>query len=354
MRDLAELFEQLPAAAPAAPGGALSLSALPVPGWGAYRVSRSEDGSPGVLVAARGGPESSIAGLELKNLSFRPRVRCRIVPPSGGGPEEGEYALIRCKGEDEALRSLFLHIAGGWLPALGRAPSVGALADAVDRLAELFAALAAPARTSVQGLWAELLLVATGLDPALLALAWHSEPRELHDFCAGSQRVEVKSTLSPLREHTFSLDQLRWGGGALIVASVKMQEDPQGLTVEDLARLAASRMPGALELRARLEEVVARSLGRDWREATRARFRLQGPAGAVAYYRAEDVPSIATPLPAEVSEVRFRSDLSGTPPLAHGELRSAGGLLAALAPADQVWVSAGGTHTAPASMPTSP
>ncbi|WP_375757427.1 PD-(D/E)XK motif protein [Corallococcus exercitus] len=345
MHDLVQLYEQLPAPVPAEEGAALSLSALPVPGWNSYRVSLSADGAPGLLVATQSGPVSGIAALELKNLSFRPRVRCRVSTPSRVGAEEGEFALIRCKGPDEELRRLFLHIAGGWLPALGPTPTLDALADAVDELSELFAALSRPARSSVQGLWAELLLIASSPAPKLLALAWHSQPRELHDFCAGGQRMEVKSTLGPLREHTFSLNQLQVSADVtLVVASVKMEEHPEGLSVEDLVGAASARVPAVLEHRARLEQVVALSLGRDWREAARVRFRLQESSKSVAYFRGADVPSITSQLPAEVSDVRFRSDLSGEEPLAHAELHQAGGLLAALAPADRVWVSAMEMH----------
>jgi hypothetical protein len=63
-------------------------------------------------------------------------------------------------------------------------------------------------RKSVQGLWAELFLMARLRDPSALVAAWHSQLGDLYDFSAGSQRIEVKSAIGRIRRHHFTLEQV--------------------------------------------------------------------------------------------------------------------------------------------------
>ena len=79
----------------------------------------------------------------------------------------------------------------------------------MDRLIELFRAMTTPSRKSVQGLWAELFLIAQSRQPTILVDAWHMLPEDRYDFAMDDQRIEVKSFSGSLRQHHFSLEQLQ-------------------------------------------------------------------------------------------------------------------------------------------------
>ena len=124
----------------------------------------------------------------------------------------------------------------------------------------------------------------------------------------------MKASLSGLREHAFLLDQLETlGGGATVAASILLDETAGGASVFDLVEAIGTRI--GIESAARLQTIVANSLGSGWREAGQIQFSLEGARASLRFYRGEDVPTVLQPLPPEVKDVRFTVDLSSTPNL---------------------------------------
>ncbi|SRR6266851_5350931 len=314
----------------AAGDGVESFSAAPVPGWERYRVVRGIDGCPGLLIQAAADDGEPLPPVELQNLSFRPEVQCRV--DSGDGALEGRFALITCKSKERALRQLFLRTLEGWLTALGAAPSLDNVGAAVERLANLFSALNRPGQATVQGLWAEVFLIAESADPALLVTAWHSRPHELFDFGSELQRIEVKSA-GQQRCHSFLLDQLRDpSGGRVLVASVLVQETGDGQSLRDLLDELRKGLKGHDELMNRVEAVVAQSLGEAWLSGVRVCFDRRSARNSLAFFWGAQIPKVDPRIPPEVTDVRFECDLSGVPPASVTDLASAGGLFSAVVP----------------------
>jgi hypothetical protein len=168
----------------------------------------------------------------------------------------------------------------------------------------------------VQGLWCELFLIFKSRSIQSVAQAWHANPRELHDFVSGTQILEVKSTLDPLRPHQFSLEQLeRVGESRILIASFVLEErdDASGWSLRDLWEQVANRSELSLELRNGLYERLMRALGRDWGDANRYRFDPNTAHEHMKLYDADNIPRVSPELPPEVSRVRFQSELSGVP-----------------------------------------
>lgn len=86
------------------------------------------------------------------------------------------------------------------------------------------------------------------------------------------------------------------------------------------------------ELQARLNRIVARSLGVNWRDSASVRFDFEFTRASIAFFDAALVPRVAQPLPWGVSEVRFKSDLSQCEPVFSEMLRRMGGIFAAAEP----------------------
>jgi hypothetical protein len=68
-------------------------------------------------------------------------------------------AVLKCTTDDPMLREYFLRSLSGTVTALPAIPTEEDIATAVAKLVELFRALKAPPRTSLQGLWCELFLI---------------------------------------------------------------------------------------------------------------------------------------------------------------------------------------------------
>jgi hypothetical protein len=303
-------------------------SAQPIHGRPSYKVAKDPNGNAALLISlANAESERTTPPVELRNLSFRPRCACKVT--SGGRPETIEtLAVLKCSTEDITLREYFLRALSGTLAALPpSSPTETDVAAAVSKLVELFRCLEEPPQASIQGLWCELFLIAHAPAVHLAAKAWHKEPRELYDFSFGEQRVEVKSTTTSHRVHEFLLEQLLPPVGTrVVVASFMIQESTSGLSVRDLWENIESSADFPAELRERFSRVISLSLGRDWREAHQIAFDPVSALRQMHLYEASVVPKVDRSYPPEVTDVRFKCDLSTVTPIARSKVAKQGQL----------------------------
>jgi hypothetical protein len=266
----------------------------------------------------------------LENLQVRHDLDCVISQPDGG-QETGRFSVIQCKGDSRDLHAYFLRIAEAVVKVLGPAPTRTQVSTAVNRLVELFSAMSMPSRKSVQGLWAEVYVISGGQNPAALIEAWHSTPEDRYDFCEGSRRIEVKSCTGPPRRHHFTLEQLTPPRNArALIASVYVQRAGSGVSIADLIE----RIRGGIddpELVLRLESIVAATLGDCWPNGLRDHFDEEAAEDSLRFFFVEAVPSISSTLSAEISQVRFISDLTAASPAQKEDFATSGGIFAAVA-----------------------
>jgi hypothetical protein len=254
-----------------------------------------------------------------------------VIQRSDGETERGRFSLIQCASDDPDLYPYFLTVVSSFVASLGDSPAPLQVSRAVTRLAELFHALTLPPRKATRGLWAELLVIAQASDPALAVEAWRSAPDERCDFSHGCQRLEVKSAAARLRAHHFSLEQLTTPADTcLLVASLLVEPAGHGPSIADMAERVRPRLASQPELLLRLDTVIAQTLGRDWTTGRDDRFDEQLARSSLAYYEASDIPSVDPELPAGVSEVHFRADLSSAPVADTAPYREMGGLFGAV------------------------
>jgi hypothetical protein len=327
--DLAALFEQIQAAAQLL-GGSAHFSALPVPRLERHRLAKDAQGAPAILISVADTlGDRCLAPIVLENLSVHHDMDCRITRPSGVA-EEGKFTVVRCTGGERTLQSYFLRVAATMLQSLGDSPSSLSVAQAVSRLAELFHAMKQPPRKSLQGLWAELFLIARARDPITLAGAWHTSPEELFDFSLGSQRIEVKSVRGRVRKHHFTLGQLQSPAGIrVIIASMFVEPSEAGVSLLELSEQIRHRLANRADLMLRVESVVGLTLGESWRHAIGDRFDTELAEKSLAFYDPDSIPKVNPDVPSGVSDVRFKSDLTGQQPLEVASIRGATGIFSA-------------------------
>ena len=220
------------------------------------------------------------------------------------------------------------------LRSLGETPSTEELREVLAGLIELFRLATRPSRGTIQGLWAELWLIAQAQDPEVLLTAWHAEPTDVYDFNSGSERIELKSSGQRTRRHHFSHRQLTPPAGTRVaIGSVFVESSGRGLTVAALVERIRRRVADSRALR-RLDHVVASTLGSDWRSGMGASFDRELASESLRFFEVEAVPSIPPGFPAEVSDVRYTSDLSRAQALTPEEILAYGELFAATASAN--------------------
>lgn len=327
--DLCELFESLvlPLERPAG----RSLSAVAIPGAGSHRLAKDSGGSPCLLLRQ---PASAVPmpPIRLQNLLVSYGVPCAISHPDGQ-QEERTFTIIKCSSADPSLFPHFLRILSPIITTLGATPTAAAVRKAISGLVDLFQALTAPAKKSIRGLWAELLVIRGATDPVALAAAWHGLPVERIDFLRGQQRIEVKSSSSRRRVHHFSLEQLTPPASTrLIIASVFVEPVGGGLSLRRLSDEIRAMLAVDPALLTQFDSIFYATLGASWSDAMEECFDLELASESLEFFETADIPKIDGPIPHTVTDIRFTSDVSAALPLSSDALISAGGLFAAVVP----------------------
>jgi hypothetical protein len=285
--DLCELFSSL--VLPLDRPTGQSLSAIAIPGAEGHRLGKDAGGSP-CLLLRQSTSAAATSPIRLQNLMVSYAVPCVIVHPNGL-QEEGVFTIVRCSNSDPALFPHFLRIVSPILATLGATPSAAAVRRAITGLVDLFQALTAPARKSIQGLWAELLIIKNAADPVALASAWHGVPTERIDFVRGRERLEIKSCSSRQRVHYFSQEQLTPPAGAqIVVASLFVEPVGGGLSLRALSDDIRGLLASDSALLTRFDSVFYATLGAAWSDAMEERFDLELATDSLCFFDSADIP----------------------------------------------------------------
>lgn len=312
MLNLTEIFQSLESVATVY--GDNQFSTTLIPGHEQHRLGKDTQGRPLLLISVLDALSTrQPAPIVLEHLTVMYNQNCRVSRPDGALEEE-RFTVVRCTGEDTTLQVYFLRVASAILMSLKNRPTQVDIAHAMNRLIELFRALARRPRKDVQGLWAELFLITQSAQPAILVNAWHTLPEDRYDFAMEDQRIEVKSFSGSIRQHHFSLEQLHPPEGVnTFVASMRVERSQAGESITNLREKIQTHLGGNSNLLLHLDTVIALTLGDGWQQADEACFDQRLAKESLAFYEAATIPSVNPNLPLGVSRVHFQSDLTGIP-----------------------------------------
>ena len=326
--DLITMFDSLKSPGP--DPEEIHFSANPLPNRRHDFLAKGRDGQPALLISACGATEVRPPSIGLQHLMVDHGLECRVRQETGAAIT-GTFSVVRCVDADRLLQGYFLRALVPVIDSLPAAPSYSDIARPVNALAELFRRLALPARKPIQGLWAELCMIAISRDPNALIAAWHATPEDRYDFSAASERIEVKSSSGSVRVHHFSFEQLNPPECVrILVASVFANEAGNGTSVFDLVDKIRYRVNHEAQLVERVDQIVAATLGSSWRHAGNVRFDFEEATSSLRYYEPSKIPSIRGPIPNGVSMVRYQSDLTAANPTALSSIPPSCQLLRAL------------------------
>ncbi|MBA3831860.1 MAG: PD-(D/E)XK motif protein [Chthoniobacterales bacterium] len=286
-----------------------SLTAIEFPDHAPHKLCKNGSGHPVVLIReSEGHPILTPLPVRTEFVHVAYSGRYEVVEDAGKS-STGIYTAVTCTSEDVLLLRYFLNVVAALLDSAGEAPTAKQLEEVIRSVVRLFRNMAQPSAATVQGVWAELLLIATSSDKSLLARTWHSNPADRYDFMLGADRLEVKSSGQRVRRHHFGLEQLSPPQGTTLwIASVFVESAGGGVSLGNLIEMACDGL--AAEEAGRLRLVVAETLGSGLAFSLDRSFDLELATDSVQYFDYGVVPSVSRTLPVGVTEVRFVSDIS--------------------------------------------
>jgi hypothetical protein len=311
------------------PGTSDALSVARLSSRSGVWVGQDSTGRPLVLIEAAGS-DARIHGVVLRNITFEPWLTCRIIEKGKAAREIGA-SVIRCTAIERELHEHFLRALSPSCEDLRSQPQVAEVALVVEKLIEVFQALSQPARESLQGLWAELLLISRAQDIELATEAWQRRAHSLIDFEHDQCGVEVKSTSNAVRQHRFKLAQLQpVVGHRRFIASLVLLSDARGASIGELWEVIERRLRHRPLLRDKVAARIAQTLGDDWHRAHSQRFSLPAAVDSILVFDVVNVPRVGEGSPPCILDVEFTVDFSGVSPVVRSTLAAQGPLLASL------------------------
>jgi hypothetical protein len=285
-----------------------ALTALEVPGT-PHWIGVDSSGRPGLLICiAPGEAKMPLPPVRMRYVTVQHDLPC-VLDVVGIGEVSLRGSLVQCSTLERSLHHTFA-IAGLALAAtMPQAPTADGAATQIERLITMFGQLERPSRQSVQGLWAELFLIADSSAPALMLSAWHADPMDRLDFSASPTHLEVKSYSSGRRIHHFRLRQLEPPSGErIVVVSVHVESSGGGVSIGQL--MSRIKQKGLSPHHAfRLEELVARAMGDRLSGCEEFRFDEARARDSVRFFEGEEIPRPGD-IPLTIIGVDFTVDIS--------------------------------------------
>lgn len=273
-----------------------------------HRIAKDDRGLPCLLIACHQ-DSTTLSNISLKYLKVQNQVSCRIIDENFAVQQI--FTVVRFEGREWVLQEYFLRISESIVATLPNAPSGSEITQIIYRYIEVLRQLTETPKKSVQGLWAELLVILESQNIETMLDWWHNLPEDRYDFNAPGLKYEVKSSSSNERIHHFSAEQLSLANHQIIIISVLMRIASSGISIGDLRERIIQRLVGNLSLIQKLDMVIARTLGNSVEGAYEITYDFNWAKNSIRCYLAETIPGInVDSIPIGVSDVRFRADLN--------------------------------------------
>lgn len=307
MKTVYKIFQELRNESPVN-GDSFVIASLP--SMKNHKIGITSNGKPIFFIKCDNTTKSKTLDTNLEFISVQFNRQCQLINKNKK-IEEGIYTIILLKTDVEYLQEYFLKIVCVLLNNVSDKPLLKDLKIEIDKLINLFSKFTKPPLKTIQGLWAELLIIEQSKNPDYLIQTWHNSSFDKYDFNDGIDKIEVKSTTKSRRIHSFSIEQLTPNySSQLLIASVFTIETGTGTNVSDLVEKIEVRIKHK-NLIFRLNELVALTLGKDFEKSFDVFFDYQFALDSMQFYQSFDIPTInQNNIPPNIMNVRFDCDLS--------------------------------------------
>lgn len=296
----------------------------PVPCSQSHKIGISDEGYPMFFIKCNDIDKSIDINLELISVLFS--RNCSVKEKQQLSNEI--FTLIVLKTKDVDLQKYFIDVITLILSQINSFPSEKELYKEIKKVINLFSSLTLPPIKTIQGLWAELLIIDKSKNPEVLINAWHVSPNDKYDFNDGSDKLEVKSTSTQKRVHSFSSDQLCSNfNSQLIIASIFVIQSGIGLSVLDLRdRIMTKVKDFATQIR--FNEIILKTVGCQYTSLSEMMFDYQLASDSISYFDSVNIPKISKEsIPSEVTNLHYDCDLSNVAAIQLENIKGSNGLL---------------------------
>lgn len=251
--------------------------------------------------------------IKLKYIELTHNLECKVS--ENGQSKIENYSVIIFKSNEETLQNYFLGIAPSLLNSLSKKPTQKEVFETFKNFIEIFRSLTETPTKTIQGLWAELILIERSKNPETLINYWHNIPEEKFDFNADSEKIEVKSSSNLERVHIFTAEQLNpTNDSQVIIASIFTKQVSNGLNILDLLDKIEKRITEN-ELKEKIYRIISKTLGNTFEHTAKIKYDYDLAKKSLRFYRHQDISKVErTNIPERVSEVKFKSDMSNINP----------------------------------------
>lgn len=307
MKNVFKIFQELKNESPKN-GDSFAIASLPT--IKNHKLGISQNGQPMFFIKCDDNTKAKSLDTNLEFISVLYSRQCQLINKKGKS-EEDIYTVISLKSDSDYLQEYFLKIVFVLIKNISEKPLLKDLKIEIEKLINLFTKFSKPALKTIQGLWAELLIIEQSKNPDYLIQSWHSSTTDKYDFNDGIDKIEVKSTVKSRRIHNFSLEQLTPNlSSKLIVASIFTIETGTGTTIFDLVESIENKIKDK-NLGFRFNEMIAVTLGKDFEKSFDIFFDYQFAVDTIQYYNSLDIPTInKTNIPPNITNIRFDCDLT--------------------------------------------
>lgn len=281
-----------------------------------HKIGISQNGQPMFFIKCDDSVRTRSLDINLEFISVQYNQTCILFSNGKKKIAEGNYTVISLKTDSIDLQEYFLEVVFIVVKKLSSTPKLKDLIVEVEKLVNLFSKFSKPPTKTIQGLWAELLVVEQSGNPDYLIYAWHNSADAKFDFNDGIDKIEVKSTAKSRRVHSFSIEQLNPNKNSnLLIVSVFAVETGIGKNIFDLIENIINKIKDH-NLVFRINDILAQTLGKDFEKAFEVFFDYQLALDSLQFYDNQTIPSIdINYVPNTVTNVRFDCDLTNVKPI---------------------------------------
>lgn len=303
MNNLLEIFNSLE---PSELDQSMIYKTLTLADFSNHRIGKNTKGKA-VLFIAVDSQSLEFSDISLQNFSVNFNAICKIDREL-----IGIFTIITYIGNQGDLQTYFLNLCEQIITKVGNNPQQKEVHNEIYRLIELLKFANQAPQKSIQGLWAELLIIEQADDIPLFIKSWHTEPTDKYDFTHQTQHLEVKSTRNQRRIHHFSIEQLTpIDCHNIYIVSIFVEYSSNGMNIKELVDKITSKIPDQVNLQSTLHLIIAKTLGKSIIEAQKLKFNYEIARQSILYYDAANIPKInPSNIAQEITDLHFKVDLT--------------------------------------------
>ncbi|NLR82905.1 PD-(D/E)XK motif protein [Chitinophaga eiseniae] len=291
-------------------------NAITIPNYPQFRLAVDIEGNAVLLLSVtKRTKDISLKNFRFKHLQLEQNIECKISENKISRLET--FTVITFKSADRNLQEYFLRIAETLVKTIGANPTQQQVVDSLKKFVEVFKALTDIPTNTVYGLWAELFLIDNAKNPHALLNFWHNTPEEKFDFNAGIERIEVKSSSTFERKHTFSSEQLNPPSDTqVLIASIFVKQHNSGINIQQLIDSISEKVGNDHNQIDKLHGLVCKTLANTLEHSIGIKFDYEIAKQSLRFYKHQDIEKIEQiHIPDNVFDVHYKSDLSQIVPV---------------------------------------